>query len=157
MKTRRCSVCKADTQPATLSVIAGEEPPLAIAVHDLPVLVCPQGHRHFALADFPLLLLDRLLEQDAPRLPAGEAKGVLFKHYHCASCGAELPHDADHRHTFKVEIALGELPPFEVDLTLPVHRCTRCGHEQLHSLKDVRNRTPAALAHAFKAAEIVAT
>jgi len=155
MTIRHCSVCKAEMDLARLS-ITGEQSPLAVAVRDLPVLECPQGHRRFALADFPLLLLDHLLEQDEPQLPASTSRGLLFKHFHCAACGAELGRDTDRQHTFKVEIALAGLPPFEVDLTMPVHRCERCGHEQLHSLKELRNRTPAALAHAFKSAAIAA-
>lgn len=155
-KMRRCSVCKADTESSRVE-LQGEEAPLAVTVHDMPVLQCPQGHRQFAHSDFPLLLLDHLLERDEPKLPASDAKGMLFKHYHCSACGAELPSDPDQRHTFRVEVALLELPAFDVDLTMPVHRCKNCGHEQLHSLKDIRSRTPAALAHAFKAAEIVAS
>jgi hypothetical protein len=154
MKTRPCSARQAEMKLAKLRVISGEEAPLEVTVHDLPVLECPQGRRRFAAADFPLLLLDHLLEQDEPQLPASAARGLVFKHFHCASCGAELERDADRRHSFKVEIALAGLPPFEVGLTMPVHRCDRCCHEQLHSLKELRSRAPAALAHAFKSAAI---
>jgi DNA-directed RNA polymerase subunit RPC12/RpoP len=157
MPTTRCSKCKAETASSTLSELSGEEAPLAVTVHDMPVLECPQGHRQFANADFPLLLLDHLLEHDAPQLPASDTKGLLFKHYHCAACGAELESAPDQKHTFRVEVALPELPAFDVELTMPVHRCPACGHEQLHSLKEVKSRTPAALAHAFKAAEIAAS
>jgi hypothetical protein len=156
MATPRCSTCKAETASSILPELSGEEAPLAVTVHDMPVLECPQGHRQFVHVDFPLLLLDHLVEQDEPQLPASEAKGMLFKHYHCQSCGAELESGPDQKHTFHVEVALPQMPTFEVDLTMPVHRCQACGHEQLHSLKEIRSRTPAALAHAFKAAEIVA-
>lgn len=156
MASTRCSKCKAETASSTLAEISGEEAPVAVTVHDMPVRECPHGHRQFANADFPLLLLDHLLEHDAPQLPASDAKGLLFKHYHCASCGAELESGPDQKHTFRVAVELPELPAFDVDLTVPVHRCQACGHEQLHSLKDVKSRAPAALAHAFKAAEIAA-
>jgi len=59
----------------------------------------------------------------------------------------------------KVKLTLvreGRAEPFDVELTMPVHRCPSCGHEQVHSLKEVRSRTPAALAHAFKGAAIAA-
>ncbi len=154
---RRCPICKSETVQSRLEAIRGEETPLALTVKGLPVLECPQGHRLFPQPDFPLLLLDHLLEQDEPELPASEAKGLLFRHYHCTSCGAELGKAADYTHTFRVDIALADLPPFEVDLTLPVHRCDRCWREQLHSLKEVRSSTPAALAHAFKSAQIAAS
>lgn len=154
MTTRRCAICKAETEAAKLAETRGEDASLAVTVHDMPVRECPQGHRQFAHADFPLLLLDHLMEHDEPQLPASDAKGLLFKHYHCARCGTELSTGAEHPHTFHIEVALPDCPQFNVDLTVPVHRCPQCGHEQLHSLKDVRKHTPAALAHAFKAAEI---
>lgn len=156
MTTRRCAICKADTEAARLAQTHGEDAPLVVTVHDMPVLECPHGHRQFASADFPLLLLDHLMEHDEPQLPASEAKGMLFKHYHCATCGTELATGADQPHTFRIEVALPDCAPFNIDLTVPVHRCQNCGHEQLHSLKEVRKHTPAALAHAFKAAEIAA-
>jgi predicted RNA-binding Zn-ribbon protein involved in translation (DUF1610 family) len=100
------------------------------------------------------LLLDHLLEQDEPKLPASEAKGLVFKHFHCSSCGAELGQDTNGKHTFMLQIDLLEQPTFDVELTLPVHRCGKCGHKQIHALKEARGRTPAALAHAFKSAQI---
>lgn len=153
-KPRRCPICKSDTAPARVDTATGEDAPLAVTVHGMPVLECAQGHRLFAIADFPLMLLDRLLEQDAPRLPASAAKGLLFKHYTCSKCGAELGSNADARRTFHIDVELPEVPAFGVDLTMPVHRCGRCGAEQLHSIKELKNHTPAALAHAFKAAHL---
>lgn len=156
MAERKCPTCKAVLAARTLPEIAGQEGLLGLKVHDLPVLECPNGHRQFAHPDFPLQLLDHLVEQDEARLPASTAKGMLFKQHHCSSCGEKLTEGANEPHTFHLDVTLPELSPFDVELTLPVHRCRHCGHEQLHSLKDVRNRTPAALAHAFKDAEIAA-
>jgi predicted Zn-ribbon and HTH transcriptional regulator len=154
--SRRCPVCKSETSSAKLTYLSGEEAPLAVAVRGMPVLECAQGHRSFAMADFPLLLLDHLLEQDEPKLPVSQAKGVVFKHYSCSACGAELGAGDDRPHTFHVDVDLPELPSFGVDLTLPVSHCKQCGREQLHSLKELKSRTPAALAHAFKAAQLAA-
>jgi predicted RNA-binding Zn-ribbon protein involved in translation (DUF1610 family) len=153
-KPRRCTVCQGELRPATLDLIHGEEGALELSVRKMPVLECEQGHRAFVNADFPLLLLDHLLEQDEPRLPASETKGLVFKHFHCSSCGAELGQDTNGKRTFKLPIDLLQQPTFEVELTLPVHRCAKCGHEQIHALKEARGRTPAALAHAFKSAQI---
>ena len=156
MPRSKCSVCKAELTAATLPEISGEEGRLAVAVHRMPVLECPNGHRQFAHPDFALQLLDRLVERDTARLPASAAKGVLFKHYHCGSCGERLTEPDDRQHTFRFDVELPAVAPFDVELTMPVHRCPRCGHRQLHSLQEVKRRTPAALAHAFKSAQIVA-
>ena len=156
MAQKKCHVCKAEVAPGTLPAISGREGSLAVTVHHLPVLECPNGHRLFASPDFPLLLLDRLVEQDAAKLPASTAKGLLIKHHHCASCGQRLADSPDRQRTFHVDVELPEVAPFDVELTMPVHRCQACGHEQVQSLKEVRSRTPAALAHAFKDAAIAA-
>lgn len=52
------------------------------------------------------------------------------------------------------DVALVDFEPFRVELTVPVYRCKKCSREQLHSLKEVRSRTPEALAQAFRAAGI---
>jgi hypothetical protein len=154
--SRRCPICKSETAPARLTSLSGEDAPLAVTVKEMPVLQCSQGHRSFPLADFPLLLLDHLLEQDEPKLPVSQSKGLVFKRYSCSECGTELGANDDRPHTFHVDVELPELPAFGVDLKLPVSRCSHCGREQLHSLKELRSHTPAALAHAFKAAQLAA-
>jgi hypothetical protein len=156
MAKTSCPICKGAVQPGTLPEISGQEGPLALKVHHLPVLECPNGHRLFPNPDFPLLLVDQLVEGDEMKLPASTAKGMLLKQYYCASCGDKLADSVDAQRTFHIDVQMPQLEPFDVELTMPVHRCARCGHEQLHSLKEVRSRTPAALAHAFKAAAIAA-
>ena len=44
--------------------------------------------------------------------------------------------------------------PFRVALTAPVYRCPACARDQVHSLNEVRKRTPEALTHVFQAAGI---
>lgn len=153
-KPRRCSVCRGEANPTTLDAISGEEASLALTIRKMPVLQCSEGHRMFVHPDFPLLLLDHLLEQDEPRLPASESKGLVFKHFHCSACGAELEENTSRKRTFNIAVELLGQPAFDVELTMPVHHCPKCGHEQMHALKETRNRTPAALAHAFKSAQI---
>lgn len=153
---RRCPICKSATSPFKLPSMSGADAPLEVTVKGMPVLECTKGHRSFALADFPLLLLDHLLEEDEPKLPVSQAKGLLVKHYSCSKCGTELRNGDDRPHTFHVDVELPELPAFGVDLTLPVNHCSQCGRDQLHSLKELKSHTPAALAHAFKAAQLAA-
>lgn len=157
MSPRRCPLCKSETASAKLTSLSGEDAPLAVTVRGMPVLECAQGHRLFPVADFPLLLLDHLLEQDEPKLPVSRSKGLVFKHYSCSSCGTELAAKDERPHTFHFDVELPELASFGVDLKLPVSRCVRCGREQLHSLKELKAHTPAALAHAFKAAQLAAS
>lgn len=154
MAKSHCSVCKAAVEPSVLNEINGEEGRLAVSVYGMPVLNCTNGHRLFAHPDFPLLLLDWLGQSDGAKLPASTAKGMLIKQHHCAECGERLSEPDDQRHSFRLQVDLPETAPFEIELTMPVHRCPRCRKEQVHSLKEVRNCAPVALAHAFKSAQI---
>jgi hypothetical protein len=154
MTSRTCARCKAETETTLVDVATGEAKPLAIAIHGMPVLACPKGHRQFVDSEFPRWLLEHLLKEDEARLPAGKETGMIFKHFNCSECGAELAPQPDHRHTFTADVSLQDLAPFKVELTMPVYRCQKCEKEQIHSLKEVWKHTPEALAHAFQAAEI---
>lgn len=154
MTLRRCIQCRSETEVTAIDAAAGEAETLAIALKEMPVAACARGHRQFVHAEFPRQLVEHLLDEDEAKLPAGEEKGLLRKHYHCTGCGAELAPQPDHRHTFTVDVALAKLAPFRVELTMPVYRCPSCEKEQLHSLTEIRRYTPAALAQAFRAAGI---
>lgn len=151
-KYRSCTTCHTDTSLQYLDSASGEEKALAVTIRRMPILSCGNQHRQFVRPDFALEMLNHLVEEDEAQLPAGDEKGLLFKHFHCTDCGQELQPKPDHRHTFTVELALPEVAPFQLDLTMPVYRCGGCGKEQLHSAKEIRKLTPSALVHAFKSA-----
>ena len=154
---RACSTCRGETALERLDAISGEEKELTLTLAGLSVLTCEQGHKQFVRPGFALEFLNHLVQEDEPQLPAGEVKGLLFKHYVCKDCGNELQAKPDHRHTFTLEVSLPDVIPTSVALASPVYKCGSCGKEQLHSLKEVRKLTPEALVHAFKAAEISST
>lgn len=154
MAFRSCVRCRASTGSDVLDSAAGEAGPIALTLEGMPILACPKGHRQFLHPQFPRQLLEHLLEEDEGRLPAGEEQGLLRKHYHCGACGARLEAQPDHRETFRFDLALDDADPFRVALTAPVYRCPACSKEQVHSLKEVRKRTPEALTQAFQAAGI---
>lgn len=154
MATKTCVSCGSEMSLGKVERASGTDHGLTVTLHEMPVMVCPNGHRQFVRDDFALLLLDHLIEQDEPRLPAGERTGLIFHHFKCASCGGELAPKPDHRETFPIDIALQGVAPFRLELASEVYACRGCGKEQLHSLKEVRNHTPAALAHAFRDGQI---
>lgn len=154
---RACSNCRGATRPERLESISGAQGELSVTLRGLTVLTCEHGHRQFVRAGFALELLNHLVEEDEPQLPAGEIKGVLFKHYCCEACGKALEAKPDHRHTFTIEVPLPGISPITIELSSPVYRCSACNREQLHSLKEVRKLTPEALVHAFKSAQIAST
>ena len=154
MTSTSCNRCRAETQITIVDSSEGEAEPLRIRLKDFPLRTCPDGHRQFVRPDFAAELLLHLTEEDEPALPAGEEKGLFMKKYLCEACGEALEPKPDHRHTFSIDIDLEDLDLFVVELSMPVYKCMACGKEQLHSLKEVRKLTPAAMAHAFEAADI---
>ena len=154
MSSTSCHRCRAETEVTIVNYADGEADALRIRLKEFPLRTCPEGHRQFVRPNFPIELLHHLTEEDEPELPAGEEKGLIMKKYLCESCHEALEAKPDHNHTFSIEIALDELESFGVDLTMPVYKCSACGKEQLHSLREVRKLTPAAMAHAFEAARI---
>lgn len=154
MTTRNCERCHGETELTTVESVSGESDPLRITLQGLSLLHCAAGHRQFVRPQFGAELLEHLIQEDEPELPAGEEKGLILKKYLCESCGEALEPKPDHRHSFSIQVPLEAVEPVGVELSMPVYRCSVCGKEQLHSLKEVRKLTPTALAEAFKNAEI---
>lgn len=150
-----CPLCEAPLQHRVLPPFSGDEAPLRLTLHGMPVLSCDKPHVYFVKRDFPLWLMDQLLEEEAA-LPAGESTGLLFKKYLCRDCGKPLSPRSGPMHAFQVNLAYPGQADFRVEVGMPVFNCTGCGKPQLHSLSEVRSLTPAALVHAFKGAGIKA-
>ena len=149
-----CTRCRAEMTLQPIDPVCGEQGVLKVILIHLPALVCPNVHRRFAVPDFPMLLLDRLAGEEVTKLPAGEERGLLFKHYHCSACGARLGGGEAREETFDFDIALKGLPPFRVELAVPLYRCASCGREQIRSLEKIRKLVPPATAHALKVADL---
>ena len=132
---KTCGMCRGATQLVSVDSVAGDSGPLKITVRGMPALKCAKGHAAPVHQDFLLWLLQETRERQAS-VPAAEAKGMLFKKYHC-SCGKELPGGAGERRTFAFDLAYEGAPGFKVDLEMPVYKCG-CGKEQLRSLDEVR-------------------
>lgn len=147
-----CKQCRAGLSLQPLDPVCGEQGGLKVTFIQLPALVCPNMHRHFATQEFPVIVLDRVAGKDMETLPAGKKSGLLFKHYYCSACGAELEKGKGREETFDFDVALQGLPPFRVEMAVPLHKCTSCGKEQVRTLEEMQHLAPPAIAHAFKAA-----
>ncbi len=151
---RPCPLCKTPLAAKQLPEALGEQEPMQLALRDLPVLECEKPHRHFVGQEFPMWLLNALLEGELARIPAGTDKGLVFRKHTCGGCGAELPSSAAGARTFSAALSWKDSPGFTVDITVPLHRCDRCGRDQARSAAELAKLLPAALAHAFQGAGI---
>ena len=151
--TPHCRQCHEPMHQKAIGTLAGEEGPLRIAVADFPALVCERGHRQFITRDFPIKLLEQVMDDGNGGLPAGKKQGLLFKKFECSKCGAPLGTDAAPR-AIERDVKVAGDAELHVELTVPVYTCTSCGQEQLRASDEISGRVPAALAHAFQEANI---
>jgi hypothetical protein len=144
-KPKLCARCSGAMSPATLDKVGAAESPVRLHLLGLPVLACAKGHRAPVHRDFMVWLMRELREKQVPAIPAGEAKGMLFKKYHCA-CGAELPTQAAREAAFAFDLAYAEAPAFRGEIEVPVYKCGGCGKEVARSAKELAGATPVAVA-----------
>ena len=144
-KVKACARCSGAMNPATLDKVSADEGTVRLTMTGLPVLACPKGHRAPVHGDFMVWLMRELRGKHVPSIPGGEAKGMLFKKYHCG-CGAELPAQPARNASFGFDLAYPESPAFRAEIEVAVYKCPGCGKEQARSAKDVAGATPAAVA-----------
>jgi hypothetical protein len=143
-KVKHCPRCSNAMEPKTLERVSAGEAPLKLNLLGLPVLQCTKGHAAPVHRDFMVLLMRELRDKCVPKVPGGEAKGMLFKKYHCA-CGRELP-KPERGASFPFDIALEGVPAFKLEIEAQVAKCPGCGKEQALSAKDLAAATPETVA-----------
>ena len=141
---KHCSRCSNAVELKALETVSAEDVPLKLTVSGMPAAKCAKGHAAPIDRDFMLWLIHELKSRGGS-LPAGEAKGMLFKKYYCA-CGKELESKSDKRQTFALELAYQGAPAFKAELEMPVYKCTACGKEQLRSAKELQGHAAQAIA-----------
>jgi hypothetical protein len=144
-KPKVCARCSGAMNPAKLDKASATEPPVRLNVIGFPVFACAKGHHAPVHRDFMVWLMRELREKHVPSIPGGEAKGMLFKKYHCA-CGAELAAQPAREATFGFDMVYPETAAFRAEIEVPVHKCLGCGKEQARSAKEVAGAMPAAVA-----------
>jgi hypothetical protein len=144
-KVKHCPRCSNALEPATLGRVSAGDAPLKLNMLGFPVLKCAKGHASPVHRDFMVWLMRELREKCVPRVPGGEAKGMLFKKYYCA-CGKELPSKAEGTASFPFELAFEGASVFKAEIEAQVAKCPGCGKEQALSAKDLAGATPQAVA-----------
>ena len=109
-----------------LDEIRGRAGDVTVILHGLTVRDTPEGRR-FPYGDFTAQFLQALHE----RLTKPRGGGVFRPGISCRSCRTKL----DERWTRPVgvatEVALGRIPPIQVDLAMPGIVCPSCGTQMV--------------------------
>ncbi|HEX7250115.1 MAG TPA: hypothetical protein VF262_07000 [Burkholderiales bacterium] len=143
-KGKSCARCGGALNEKNLDRVSAGEVPLKLHMSGLPVYVCAKGHHAPVHGDFMLWLLRELRETCVPTVPAGEAKGMLFKKYHC-TCGAELPAKPARAGTYAFDLGFPDSPAFKAELEVAVYQCGSCGKELARSAKELTGAMPDAI------------
>jgi hypothetical protein len=142
---KTCRRCSGPVELKTLDRVSAENMPLKLTVTGMPVAKCRHGHPSPVDDDFMIWLIHELKDREGA-LPAGTEQGMLmFRKYVCG-CGKELAAKPERRRSFPLELAYEGTPPFQVELEMPVYKCTGCGKEQLHSHKAIQGITSRTIA-----------
>ncbi len=115
IKIGRCAKCGDPNELKTLPSVTGLDGPLQLTALEMPVLACAKKHRAPVHRDFMLWLI-------------GEIR---------AECGKDLAAKSERRQAFPYELKYEELPPFKIQVEMPLYKCTGCGREQLRSTQQL--------------------
>lgn len=140
-KPKHCGRCSGVMEPKQLGRVSAGGAALRLHLVSLPVLQCAKGHAAPVHRDFMVWLMHELRQNCLPAVPGGEAKGMLFKKYHCA-CGKELPAQPERSGTFAFDLAYPDTPPFKAEFEVPLYKCAGCGKEQAHSATGLAGAVP---------------
>ena len=152
---KTCRQCGTEVALTRLERVQGENAGIRVEIEGLPAYACTRGHRRFLAPDFPLRLIERLLQVDGAFAgPHAVKKGLIRKHYHCPDCGGELTGESSTHASTRHSIEIHQSAPFDVALTVPLFRCASCERDLLHPPEEVRGALMEAAGNAFRAANV---
>ena len=143
-RIRNCARCGGAMEQKILGRISTEEGVLRLHLTGCPVHACAKDHHAPVHGDFMLWLMRELRATHLPTIPGGEAKGMLFKKYHC-TCGAVLPSQPTRNASFGFDMTFQEFPAFKAEVEAALYKCAGCGKEQARSAKELAGAMPDAI------------
>lgn len=152
---KRCKECGGEANVTTLGAFSGEEGVVAVEVDGMPVVACAKDHKRFLYPEFVAHLMDFVADPGkiAPQPPAVR-RGLIRKRYHCSGCDAELPAAPGSRTESVLDAVFRNAVPFKVVVRVALHKCERCGREQVRSNEELADSAFKAITHGFRAADI---
>jgi hypothetical protein len=153
--SKPCSKCKGEMSKQILDPFHGEEGGLTLGVHQMPSLVCGQGHKRFIHVEFAAQLMDLMASPETfNSIPSATKKGLFKKRYHCPQCDVELPALPTGQEQLEVVAELNKAEPFKVLIEVPVFQCNGCGKASIHSAEEAAGLAFKATAHAYRSIDI---
>lgn len=144
LKVPRCARCSGASELKTLPSVSAEDGPLKLTLLEMPVFACAKGHKAPVRSDFMLWVIQEIRAREV-QIAAGKEEGMIFKKHLCGECGKELSSKPGRRQAYPYELKYEELAPFQLQIEMPLYKCTACGKEQLRSTKDLHGHAAQAI------------
>ncbi|MDH4191887.1 MAG: hypothetical protein OEW21_17000 [Betaproteobacteria bacterium] len=152
---KTCRQCGAEVALTRLPRAQGEDSGVRVEIEGMPAYLCARGHKRFLTPDFPLHLIEKLLNADGTfSAPHANKRGLIRKRYHCPGCGGDMPAESGRHASARHRIEFSDSATVDVALTLPLYRCARCEHDVLHPRQEVQRALMDAAASAFRSANV---
>lgn len=149
-----CALCKSPMEYGELPVLAGNEQSCRVALRNVPVMLCANGHKRLLYPSFVTELMDVLARPETTGLRVGEKRGLFRKRFLCAKCASEIQTESKALAEYKTSLRLKDvMDSIGIALTMPIVRCEACGNEQLADESDLMQLFKA-LTHAFRSADV---
>ena len=144
LKIPHCARCSGACELKMLPSVSGEDGPLKLNVLQMPVFGCAKNHNAPVHRDFMIWLIQEIRAREA-QIAAGKEQGMILKKHLCGGCGKELAPKPERRQAFPYTLKYEDLPPFKLEIEMPLYKCTGCGKEQVRSSKDLHGHVPSAM------------
>jgi hypothetical protein len=144
LKIPRCARCSGTCELKTLLSVSAEEGPLKLTMLGMPVFACAKDHKAPVHGDFMIWLIQQIRERES-QIAAGKEEGLIFKKHLCGDCGKGLAAKSERRQAFSYDLKYEDLAPFNIQIDMPLYKCTGCGKEQIRSAKELHAQVPMAM------------
>jgi hypothetical protein len=154
ISSKPCALCKRPMEQSILPALTGHEESSRITLGNVPIMVCPEGHKRLLYPTFVTDVMDALARPETAGLQVGEKRGFFRKHFRCIKCSSDIRAEHTAMAEFSANLRLRDMTDaVSVALTNPVMRCTACGSQQLAD-EGALMQVFKALTHAFRSADV---
>jgi hypothetical protein len=149
-----CALCTKPMEYGVLPVLEGDEGPCRVALNNVPIMLCAEGHKRLLYSNFVMELMDTLARPETAGLRVGEKRGLFRKRFRCAQCASEIQAEDAAIAEYNANLRLSEMSdPLHVAFATMVMRCKACGNDQLADEGGLMQLFKA-LSHAFRSADV---
>lgn len=151
MSRDRCGTCGGDLVLEQIG-LRGEARTYVVTMHDFPLLRCARGHETREAYDEFMVNLGEELAFRGHLF--SRRVGFLRRRDVCRTCGTELNLNAVASQRMEVSLEHGGAPPYRLEITAPLVRCSKCATPQIPDRGEHHVGLDTAMRNALATAEV---